>query len=165
MKASTARTHQARGPVATRKCAARQILTRAKKEKKKSEDTSNHEEVYIGQGKYVTDDPKKYPSKSQWTGGWAGGEEGLQKFLEEAAVRTALLFSMRPAMLQPLDGYLQPITAIAQASAVSQLKKHVSRSTEHCRDSSCHSCSKRGTTTPKTRTPPDHRRSCSRAMM
>jgi hypothetical protein len=63
------------------------VQAAAKQEKKKN--GSKEEDVYIGQGRYVKDDPKKYPSKTQLTGGWAGGEEGLQKWLEEYEVRAA----------------------------------------------------------------------------
>lgn len=35
------------------------------------------QKVYIGQGRYVDDDPKKYPDKNKLgVGGWAGGEAG-----------------------------------------------------------------------------------------
>lgn len=37
---------------------------------------SGTEKIYIGQGKFVEDDPAKYPDKTVWTGGWAGGEAG-----------------------------------------------------------------------------------------
>jgi hypothetical protein len=97
MHAQTTRAFQSRGLVCGRPCARQATIARAKKEKKSSKDDSNHEEVYIGQGRYVTDDPNKYPSKDSWgTGGWAGGEEGLQKFLEKAAVRSALLQPAEP---------------------------------------------------------------------
>lgn len=43
--------------------------------------------IYIGKGKYITDDPKKYPNKENGgdlfqgiSGGWAGGEVGLKAF-------------------------------------------------------------------------------------
>lgn len=45
--------------------------------------------VYVGKGRWITDDDKKYPSKddigvfSGATGGWAGGEAGLQQFIDE----------------------------------------------------------------------------------
>lgn len=46
-------------------------------------------QVYIGQGKFKEDDPKKYPAKEDKglftgvTGGWAGGEESLQVFINK----------------------------------------------------------------------------------
>lgn len=45
------------------------------------------EDIYIGKGKYVKDDPKKYPSKDSFAGGWAGGETGLWEFRDEISVR------------------------------------------------------------------------------
>ena len=37
------------------------------------------EKIYIGQGRYVDDNPAKYPDKDGLgVGGWAGGEEGAQ---------------------------------------------------------------------------------------
>jgi hypothetical protein len=47
------------------------------------------ENIYIGKGKYVKDDPNKYPSKNEWTGGWAGGEAGLWDFRDAIDVRTS----------------------------------------------------------------------------
>jgi hypothetical protein len=49
------------------------------------------EDVYIGRGKYVKDDPEKYPSRTELTGGWAGGEKGLQDFLANNKVHYSLL--------------------------------------------------------------------------
>mmetsp|Transcript_25430 Transcript_25430/g.48187 ORF Transcript_25430/g.48187 Transcript_25430/m.48187 type:complete len:334 (+) Transcript_25430:51-1052(+) len=40
--------------------------------------------VYIGKGKFVKDDERKYPEKTALTGGWAGGETGLWEFREDA---------------------------------------------------------------------------------
>jgi hypothetical protein len=41
------------------------------------EDDTRTEKVYIGQGRYVDDDPRKYPDKNGLgVGGWAGGEQG-----------------------------------------------------------------------------------------
>lgn len=63
----------------------------AEKEQGKSGEgkSKKTEQIYIGQGRYVEDDPKKYPDKDSFgTGGWAGGEAGLQKWLEQGdAVR------------------------------------------------------------------------------
>lgn len=46
---------------------------------------SEKSEVYIGKGRFVKDDPSKYPDKELFgmTGGWAGGQVGLMKFIEE----------------------------------------------------------------------------------
>ncbi|KAG1665794.1 hypothetical protein FOA52_002890 [Chlamydomonas sp. UWO 241] len=33
-------------------------------------------------GRVVVDDPRKYPTKDEWTGGWAGGEAGLWELRE-----------------------------------------------------------------------------------
>ena len=43
------------------------------------------EDVYIGKGRWVKDDPKKYASRDDWfTGGWPGGEVGLKEgFINE----------------------------------------------------------------------------------
>lgn len=44
--------------------------------------------IYLGKGRTIIDDPTKYPSKEDQglfmnaTGGWAGGEIGLQKYLQ-----------------------------------------------------------------------------------
>ncbi|KAK9807698.1 hypothetical protein WJX72_006537 [[Myrmecia] bisecta] len=35
------------------------------------------------QGRVIVDSPEKYPEKTALTGGWAGGEQGLQAFVEE----------------------------------------------------------------------------------
>lgn len=49
--------------------------------------------VYIGNGKFVIDNPLKYPGKDDAggllpgiSGGWAGGELGLQAFTEGSKV-------------------------------------------------------------------------------
>lgn len=34
------------------------------------------EKIYVGKGRYVEDDPEKYPDKTTLAGGWAGGEKG-----------------------------------------------------------------------------------------
>ena len=43
------------------------------------------EEVYVGKGKWVLDDPRKYAARDDWfTGGWPGGEVGLKEsFIQE----------------------------------------------------------------------------------
>lgn len=68
--------------------------------KTESASDSNTTEIYIGfvkeegfgdrsgkKGRIVKDDPRKYPDRSEITGGWAGGEAGLWKLREEIAVR------------------------------------------------------------------------------
>lgn len=51
-------------------------------------------EIYIGfdksdstprkgrKGRVVTDDPSRYPDRDPFSGGWAGGELGLQQFVQ-----------------------------------------------------------------------------------
>jgi len=41
--------------------------------------------LYIGKGRFVEDDPRKYPGREEnnAAGGWAGGEKALQAFREE----------------------------------------------------------------------------------
>jgi hypothetical protein len=53
------------------------------------------EEIYLGKGRFIKDDPKKYPSKDEWTGGWAGGETGLWSFRDEIKVRQASLLAQK----------------------------------------------------------------------
>ena len=45
----------------------------------------NDENVYIGKGRFVQDDPKKYAGRDNWfTGGWPGGEKQLKEvFIKE----------------------------------------------------------------------------------
>lgn len=57
-------------------------------------DPGSSDEVYIGfekgdyaprvgrKGRFVKDDPSKYPDRSPFTGGWAGGEAGLKAWVE-----------------------------------------------------------------------------------
>lgn len=37
--------------------------------------------IYVGKGRFVEDDPTKYPSRTETAGGWAGGEVGLKAFV------------------------------------------------------------------------------------
>lgn len=39
------------------------------------------------QGRFVTDDPSKYPQRNEYVGGWAGGEVGLKQFVEVGGLR------------------------------------------------------------------------------
>jgi len=58
-------------------CASAQTATTTTKAPGKAAD------IYIGKGRYVKDDPAKYPDRTIYTGGWAGGEAGLWRFREE----------------------------------------------------------------------------------
>ena len=50
------------------------------------------EQIYIGfdkgdkdrskPGRMISDDPSRYPDRTQTTGGWSGGEQGLAAFIE-----------------------------------------------------------------------------------
>jgi hypothetical protein len=43
------------------------------------------EKIYLGNGRFIEDDPALYPNKDEWgTGGWAGGEQG--EFFRTAAL-------------------------------------------------------------------------------
>ena len=46
---------------------------------------ADEDDVYIGKGRWVKDDPKKYAARDDWfTGGWPGGEVGLKEsFIQE----------------------------------------------------------------------------------
>ncbi|GBF96556.1 hypothetical protein Rsub_09139 [Raphidocelis subcapitata] len=52
-------------------------------------------EIYLGKGRVIRDDPRKYPGKEDLgvltgaTGGWAGGEAALWKLREELAAQKA----------------------------------------------------------------------------
>jgi hypothetical protein len=48
-------------------------------------DGADGADVYIGKGRWVKDDPKKYAGRDDWfTGGWPGGEVGLKEsFIQE----------------------------------------------------------------------------------
>lgn len=56
----------------------------------------NLEDIYIGKGKLIKDNPKKYPSKVSFgffenvVGGWAGGEAGLWNFRKDVAEQKRL---------------------------------------------------------------------------
>lgn len=54
----------------------RAFLARLRSSDPDTEDTKT-EKIYIGQGRYVEDDPEKYPDKTVLAGGWAGGEKGV----------------------------------------------------------------------------------------
>lgn len=40
-------------------------------------------------GRFVVDDPAKYPERTEYVGGWAGGEQGLQDFVAVRRVAVA----------------------------------------------------------------------------
>jgi hypothetical protein len=44
---------------------------------------SGKDVIYTGRGNYVRDDATKYPSRTNLTGGFAGGERGVSKFVKE----------------------------------------------------------------------------------
>lgn len=56
--------------------------------------------MYVGKGKYVQDDIKKYPGRSEdnMAGGWAGGEKGLWQFREELGEKVCSLASRPPRL-------------------------------------------------------------------
>jgi hypothetical protein len=41
--------------------------------------------IYVGRGRFLVDDPSKYPDRTELTGGFAGGEAGLKAFVAAAA--------------------------------------------------------------------------------
>lgn len=53
-------------------------------------DSGDGELIYIGKGRTVRDDPKKYPDRNELTGGWAGGEVGLKSFVKELSAQGAI---------------------------------------------------------------------------
>lgn len=45
------------------------------------------EKIYVGKGRYLEDDPSKYPGRDNaYTGGFAGGETGLKNFVAEKGI-------------------------------------------------------------------------------
>lgn len=57
------------------------------------------ERLYIGKGKYVEDDPRKYPGREEnnAAGGWAGGEKGLWAFREDLSAEKGATASSSPS--------------------------------------------------------------------
>ena len=48
------------------------------------------DKVYIGKGRYVEDDPKKYAGRDNWfTGGWPGGEKELKEIFIQEELKNA----------------------------------------------------------------------------
>lgn len=62
------------------------------------------EQIYIGfdkgdkdrskPGRMISDDPSRYPDRTQTTGGWSGGEQGLAAFIEVCPSTPTLLYSV-----------------------------------------------------------------------
>ncbi len=63
----------------------------ASKDSKSSK--SGTQRIYVGKGKYVNDDPAKYPGReaNNAAGGWAGGEKGLWRLREELKAKPPTL--------------------------------------------------------------------------
>lgn len=59
-------------------------------------------------GRFVVDDPSKYPGRTEYTGGWAGGEAGLKAFVA-AYQREKELNGAPPAKAAKADRAPQPI--------------------------------------------------------
>eukprot|EP00873_Tetraselmis_striata_P043667 jgi/Tetstr1/463931/TSEL_008737.t1 len=56
----------------------------AKVEYKRPVRSKEKKDIYLGKGRTIKDDPKKYPDRNELgVGGWAGGEVGLWEFREE----------------------------------------------------------------------------------
>lgn len=53
--------------------------------------------VYVGKGRFLNDDPAKYPGRSadNMAGGWAGGEKGLWEFRDEIGGKVRLFPELR----------------------------------------------------------------------
>eukprot|EP00884_Botryococcus_braunii_P003362 jgi/Botrbrau1/13026/Bobra.0389s0018.3 len=79
------------------------------------------DDVYIGfekgdyaprigrKGRFVKDDPSKYPDRSPFTGGWAGGEAGLKAWVQEYGKTAAAPPTKKKAVEQP------PASKVARA--------------------------------------------------
>jgi hypothetical protein len=47
-----------------------------------AEEEQGTQKIYLGQGRFIEDDPSKYPDKDNLgVGGWAGGETGVRSTL------------------------------------------------------------------------------------
>jgi hypothetical protein len=68
----------------------RSVIARAQSvdagKKSEVEAGSGKEKIYVGKGRFIEDDPTLYPEKTPLTGGFAGGEVGLQSFVAKADV-------------------------------------------------------------------------------
>lgn len=83
------------GRVKLRGSARAQAETTATKGVGAQSSSNGKKKIYIGfekgdyaprdgrQGRFVTDDPNKYPEKNEYVGGWAGGEVGLKQFVQD----------------------------------------------------------------------------------
>eukprot|EP00890_Picochlorum_soloecismus_P003619 jgi/Picsp_1/4258/NSC_01767-R1_protein len=68
----------------------RSVIARAQSvdagKKSEVETGSGKEKIYVGKGRFIEDDPNLYPEKTPLTGGFAGGEVGLQSFVAKADI-------------------------------------------------------------------------------
>ena len=73
--------------------------------------------IYTGKGNYVRDDAQKYPDKTSITGGFAGGERGVSKFVQDGDLKFDKEFrpQVRCAVLACMRGW--PGRRCAGASA------------------------------------------------
>jgi len=61
--------------------------------------------IYVGNSNFIMDDAKQYPDRSELTGGFAGGEQGLKQFLADGEVKYASSSSQGfPVLLVVLGG-------------------------------------------------------------
>ena len=86
-------------PFAAARAFARGRPSRARRASRVRASSSREEEVYIGKGRWVVDDPRRYASRDDWfTGGWPGGEVGLKEgFIAETFTAPAGTSGMMPA--------------------------------------------------------------------
>lgn len=52
--------------------------------------------IYVGKGRYVVDDPSKYPDRNELTGGFAGGEVRKKELLKIARSLWRLTINVSP---------------------------------------------------------------------
>lgn len=80
--------------------------------------------LYVGKGSYVRDDSTKYPSKTELTGGFAGGERGVKQYLEEGYVsfdeESRPQVRSRTLVLRSLHKCPVPVTLVALRPAAEQ---------------------------------------------
>ena len=61
------------------------------------------DKVYIGKGRYVEDDPKKYAGRDNWfTGGWPGGEKELKEIFIQEELKNAKAADAKKAAAKPV---------------------------------------------------------------
>ena len=85
------------------------------------------EQIYIGfdkgdkdrskPGRVISDDPSRYPDRTQTTGGWSGGEKGLAAFIE---VKPPAL-SLPPSILQYIAQHWKPQNYHVEVQSVSTI--------------------------------------------